>query len=53
VTTEHNLEKKQKLDVSNGEKAAPSGSKEAHSIDEGKKMFEWIISPIPVDDFMK
>jgi hypothetical protein len=49
---QHNLqEKRPKLDASNGEKA--SGSKEYTSIDEGRKMFEWILSPLTVEEFMK
>jgi len=27
--------------------------KEHDSIEEGKKMFEWIINPMSVDDFME
>ncbi|KAG5679741.1 hypothetical protein PVAND_009285 [Polypedilum vanderplanki] len=54
VNNELNLEaalKRPKLDTSNGEKA--SGSKEIHSIEEGKNMFQWIIDPLSVDEFMK
>jgi hypothetical protein len=50
--------KKQKIQQnSNGSTSESSkmihSKKEHDSIEEGKKMFSWIIDPMPVDDFME
>lgn len=56
-----NKAKKQKIEETNGssqpkvKKAVKesAGKSNGSSIDEGKKMFEWMITPVTVDDFMK
>jgi hypothetical protein len=35
------------------EKKASSGKASGSSIEDGKKMFEWLMTPEPVDEFMK
>lgn len=57
----HNKPKKVKVEGSNGNVKASDGhakggkgiSKEIHSIEEGKNMFQWIMDGVDVDEFMK
>lgn len=55
-----NKPKKVKVESKNGNSKAnehPKGSKgiskDAHSIEEGKNMFQWIMDGISVDEFMR
>lgn len=50
---------KDKINESNGKngdkkiKVLSTPKIKANSVEDGKKMFEWVISPMKVDDFMK
>lgn len=54
--------KKQKISNTNGstrcksnavEKPSTSSNSKGSSIEEGKKMLEWVLTPVAVDDFMR
>lgn len=50
--------KKQKISDTNGkskavEKPSISSKSKGSSIEEGKKMFEWLMTPVAIDDFMR
>lgn len=51
--------KKQKISNTNGgkskavEKPSTSSKSKGSSIEEGKKMFEWLMTPVTIDDFMR
>lgn len=50
--TQHNQNKK-KLKVENNGNTKSNASKDVDSIEEGKKIFAWVMDGVDVDEFMK